>query len=102
MWDAGIESSDFTYWATVLAPACEFFEILRLIHIIQVVCDSLCPGEYGTAKAEFSYFMACFLLSAVTTEDASVLQKQSTEDVEPTVELLPVEFQVRLSYISLL
>lgn len=51
VWDAGIESSDFTYWATVLAPA------------------------------------------SVTTEDASVLQKQSTEDMEPTVELLPVEFQ---------
>nr|XP_012614929.1 zinc finger protein 184-like isoform X6 [Microcebus murinus] len=30
---------------------------------------------------------------AMTTEDASLLQKQSTEEMEPTVELLPVEFQ---------
>eukprot|EP00069_Balaena_mysticetus_P022241 bmy_13992T0 len=30
---------------------------------------------------------------AVTTEDASLPQKQSTEEVEPTVEPLPVEFQ---------
>lgn len=36
----------------------------------------------------------------MTTEDASVPQKQSTEEMESTVELLPVEFQVSVSLIS--
>ncbi|XP_034844311.1 uncharacterized protein LOC117999373 isoform X4 [Mirounga leonina] len=43
--------------------------------------------DYLTIEAEEE------VLPAITSEDASLPQKQNTEEVEPTVELLPVEFQ---------
>ncbi|XP_077930483.1 uncharacterized protein LOC118518209 isoform X4 [Halichoerus grypus] len=43
--------------------------------------------DYLTIEAEEE------VLPAITSEDASLPQKQNTEEMEPTVELLPVEFQ---------
>lgn len=72
------------------------------MYIIQLACVSFCPSEFGSWKIEFTSFMAFFLLlPAMTSEDASLLPKQSTEEMEPTVELFPVEFQASLSLISL-
>lgn len=83
----------------------ELFELSRvgLIYIIQLACDNFRPSEFGSEKIEFTSFMAFFLLlPAMTPADASLPQKQSTEEMESTVELLPVEFQVSLGLISLL
>uniref|UniRef100_A0A9L0JBQ2 C2H2-type domain-containing protein n=1 Tax=Equus asinus TaxID=9793 RepID=A0A9L0JBQ2_EQUAS len=74
----------------------ELFELSRvgLIYIIQLACDNFRPSEFGSEKIEFTSFMAFFLLlPAMTPADASLPQKQSTEEMESTVELLPVEFQ---------
>ncbi|XP_013969745.2 uncharacterized protein LOC102153308 isoform X2 [Canis lupus familiaris] len=43
--------------------------------------------DYLTIEAEEE------VLPAITTEDASLPQKANTEEMEPTVGLLPVEFQ---------
>lgn len=81
------------------------FELSRvgLVYIISLACASFCPCEFVSGKIEFIPFMALLLLlPAMTIEDVSLSQEQSTEEMEPTGELLPVEFQASLSFISLL
>lgn len=73
------------------------------MYIIQLPCDNFCLSEFGSGKREFTPFMAFFLLFPVmTTEDASLSPKQSMEEMEPIVELLPIEFQASWSLLSLL
>ena len=81
------------------------FELSRvgLVYVIPLACARFCHCEFVSGKIEFIPFMALLLLfPAMTTKDVSLSQEQSTEEMEPIGELLPVEFQASLSFISLL
>lgn len=70
---------------------------------IYLACGNFCPNEFGNGEIEFTSFMTFsppLVLPAITTKDASLPQYQNTEEMEPTVEFLPVEFQASLSLIS--